>query len=73
MSNNIQGYIRWDDFNSFSQSRTSNDGNIIYLNSKNILNSNFSNNVLYSFFIHELMHLISFREKTVNYNAEEET
>lgn len=73
MANGIQGYIRWDDFNNISQSKTSNEGNIIYLNSKNLFNTSFSNNVLYSFFIHEFMHLISFREKTVKYNVEEDT
>ena len=72
MTSGIQGYVRWDDFNSLSQSKTSNDGNIVYLNSNNLLNSNIANNVLYSFFTHEFMHLISYREKNAKYNIEEE-
>ncbi|HRZ29725.1 MAG TPA: hypothetical protein P5052_03145 [Candidatus Paceibacterota bacterium] len=55
-----------------AQSKTSNDGNIVYLNSNNLLNSNIANNVLYSFFTHEFMHLISYREKNAKYNIEEE-
>lgn len=73
MTNGIQGYIRWDDFNTASQSQTSNQGNIIYLNSNNILNPSISNNVLYAFFAHEFMHLITYHEKNLGYNTEEAT
>lgn len=71
MSNGVQGYIRWDDFNSLSQSKTSNIGNIVYLNSNNIINPNIADNILFSFFTHEFMHLITYREKNVRYNIEE--
>jgi predicted metal-dependent peptidase len=73
MGSGVQGYIRWDDFNSKTQSKTSNEGNIVYLNPNNILNPSISNNILFSFFAHELMHLITYQEKTVNYNSEEDT
>lgn len=73
MKNGVQGYVRWDDFNSISQSKTSNDGNIIYFNPINILNPSFSNFVLYSFFSHELMHLITYYEKNLKYRVEEDT
>lgn len=73
MSSGIQGYVRWDDFNTKEQSKTSNDGNIIYMNSLNVVNPSISNNVLFSFFSHELMHLITYHEKNLKYNLEEET
>ncbi len=70
MNGGVQGYVRWDDFN---QGSTSNSGNVVYFNANNILNPSFSNNVLFSFFAHELMHLITFHEKNVALNIEEDT
>ena len=73
MDNGVQGYIRRDDFKSKTQSQTSNNDNIIYLNSDNILNPSISDNILFSFFSHEFMHLITYQEKNLKYNTEEDT
>jgi hypothetical protein len=70
MNGGVQGYIRWEDF---SQAKGSNNGTIVYLNSNNILNPSMSNNILFSFFAHEFMHVITFWEKNVYQNIEEST
>ncbi len=73
MNGGIQGYIRPEDFNSKTQNNTSNSGTIVYLNANNILNPSISNNILFSFFAHEFMHIITFREKNIYFNVSEDT
>jgi predicted metal-dependent peptidase len=60
MNGGVQGYIRPEDFNSKTQSNTSNGGTVVYFNANNILNPSMSNNILFSFFAHEFMHIITF-------------
>lgn len=73
MSGDIQGYIRQEDLRTKNQYPNSNEGKIIYLNAQNITNPNISNNILYAFFSHELMHILSYQEKNINRFVSEDT
>jgi hypothetical protein len=61
MPEGVQGYIRTSDFFLKSANKTSNEGNVIYLNSNKI--KTVSDNIAFSFISHEFMHLISYNQK----------
>lgn len=61
MLEGVQGYIRTSDFVLKTSNKTSNEGNIIYLNGNKI--KTVSDNIAFSFISHEFMHLISYNQK----------
>ncbi len=72
MGQNIQGYVKQEDFYSKNKYSESNEGKVVYLNVNNVVNQSISNNILFSFFSHELMHVLSYQEKNVSRNVDEE-
>lgn len=73
MTGGIQGYVRQEDFYSQSTHKNSNEGKIIYFNASNIVNPSMTNNILFAFFSHELMHILTFQEKNISRNVSEDT
>lgn len=73
MVGSSQGYIKQEDFYDKSDYKNSNEGNVIYFNAQNIIKGFMPNNVLFSFFAHEVMHILSFQEKAVKRGIFEDT
>lgn len=68
MSGNTGGYFRTNDEYSKLLISDSNEKEMIYINSKYVLDLNFK-----SFVAHEFVHLITFNQKNIKYGVEEDT
>ena len=72
MVGSSQGYVKQEDFYDKSDYKNSNEGNVVYFNANNITQGTMPNNVLFSFFAHEVMHILSYQEKTIKRNISED-